>query len=172
MDGNWTEAAATFEKTLEIANTSRTVLWAQSYTMADLAEAYLALGRGADALETATRALAEAKRLRSKGCEGHTRLALARVRLGLEGASAGAAVEALLGEAEAHMQELGLCVYLPHVALARAELARVRGLERARLAALHEAERLFAEIGAAGHLRSVRRTLAAIDSRLDAQVPA
>ncbi|HUE38416.1 MAG TPA: tetratricopeptide repeat protein, partial [Candidatus Binatia bacterium] len=169
MDGNWSEAAATFEKTLEIANTSRTVLWAQPYTMSDLAEAYLKLGRGRDALDMASRALAEAQRLRSKGCENHAQLTLARVLLGTEGVAAADTAAGLLDEAVAEMHRMGLVVYLPHVSLARAEVARLRGDEAGRIASLREAERLFDAIGAAGHLRALREELGDAGGQADVE---
>jgi class 3 adenylate cyclase/tetratricopeptide (TPR) repeat protein len=172
MDGKWSEAAMTFEKTLEIARSSRTVLWAQPYTMADLAEAYWKLGRSSDAVDTATRALAEAKRLRSKGCENHAELTLARILLGTEGAAAADAAETLIDEAAAQMRLMGLRAYFPHVALAKAEVARLRGDAGARMAHLADAEQLFADIGAAGHLRSLRRELGVLERRLDAEAPA
>ena len=50
--------------------------------------------------------------------------------------------------------------YVPHVHLAYAELARVLGQGARRERELREAGRLFREIGADGHARSVERELA------------
>jgi len=88
MEGRWAEAVEMFDKALEDRRTNRTVLWAEPYTMSDLAECYVALGRNDEAVDMAKRALVQATRLRSPGCESNAMLALARVELAVEGAGA------------------------------------------------------------------------------------
>ena len=164
MEGRFAEAVEVFEKTLEIARANRTVLWAEPYTMSDLAECHLALGRKDLALELARGALAKAQSLRSKGCASSAQLALARVLLAIEGKSAIAEAEGLIAAASGLMEQMGTMTYVPQLSLVRAEIARLRGDEAALRRELAESLRLFTEIGADGHARTTARALHEVDA--------
>ena len=155
MEGRFEESIAMFEKSLEIARASRTVLWAEPYTLSDLAECHLALGRNEQALEMAESALALATRLRSKGCESHAQLALARVALAVEREDATQRAERLAAESESRIIAMGAITYLPNVSLVRAEVARLRGDAAAARRELEAAYRRFAAMGADGYVRTV-----------------
>jgi tetratricopeptide (TPR) repeat protein len=172
MNRQWTEAASAFEMALKIAGESRTVLGTVSYTLADLAEVRLGLGQVKLARETASRALAEAMRLRTKGTECHARLSLARVLLATEGSRAAVEIEELLAEALSGALQTSQRTYVPQVHLASAELARACGDGARRERELREAERIFLAVGATPHAREVRRELATLEASLDAEVPA
>jgi len=168
MEGRFSEAIAMFDKALEIARTNRTVLWAEPYTMSDLAECHVGLGRKDEALELAKRALAQSRRLRSRGCESHALLALARVELAVEGAAAIEEVEEMLPMAMDLMRAMETSTYFAEVPLLRAEIARLRGDYASVRRELTEAHRLFVEIGADGHARAVARALGGEPSAADA----
>jgi tetratricopeptide (TPR) repeat protein len=172
MAQRWADAAAALEKALTIARETRTVLWVSPFILADLAEARLGLGQVELARETAESALAEGKRLGSKASECPAYLALARVLLATEGARAAVEIEALLSEALRGALGTGQRTYVPHVHLAAGELARVRDDTARRERELLEAERTFLAVGATPHAREVRRELATLEARLDAEVPA
>jgi hypothetical protein len=148
------------------------VLWVSPFILADLAEARLGLGQVELARETTESALAEGKRLGSKASECPAYLALARVLLATEGARAAVEIEALLSEALRGALGTGQRTYVPHVHLAAGELARVRDDTARRERELLEAERTFLAVGATPHAREVRRELATLEARLDAEVPA
>jgi predicted ATPase/class 3 adenylate cyclase len=172
MAGRWADAAAALEKALTIARETRTVLWVSPFVLADLAEAQLGLGQVELARETAEKALAEGKRLGSKAADCPAHLALVRVLLATEGARAAVEIEALLSEGLRGAVGTGQRTYVPHVHLAAAELARVRGDGARRERELREAERIFLAVGATPYAREVARELATLEARLDGEVPA
>jgi class 3 adenylate cyclase/tetratricopeptide (TPR) repeat protein len=163
MSGESQPAAAAFENALTIARESRTVLWVEPYVLADLAEAYVALGRVADARRTIAQAL-EIVRSRSKNALCHVQLARARVLLRTEGATASTDVAAALEEA----RQTGQPSYIPQIHLARAELATVQGDARRRQLELEEAAASAAAIGALGYERVAVRELQALDAKVPA----
>jgi class 3 adenylate cyclase len=166
MSKEWAPAVAALEASVEIARESRTVIWLEPYSQANLAEAYLGLGRGEEARETARRSLRTAERLRQASSESHARVTLAHVMLAIDGPAAAEDVEASLDHALRQAGRSGHVSYLPHVHLAYAELARLLGQEDRRHAELREAARLFREIGAACYLHAVERELAGGSLRL------
>jgi len=161
MSGEWTEAAAAFEKALEIARESRTVLWSRSFTLADLAEVYARLGRADDARATIEEALSAAREVPSKNVRCHAKLALARVRLILDGAAAAGEIEAALDDAIAHAR----ATYVPQVHAAYAEIAAMSGDSERHERELRTALALFTEIGATGYARATARELATVAGR-------
>jgi len=165
MEGRWAEAVEMFDKALEIARTNRTVLWAEPYTMSDLAECYVALGRNDEAVDMAKRALAQAMRLAIAGCESNAMLALARVELAVEGAGAIEEAEGLLAKGDgpdAHDGNDDLrSASLARARADRAPAGRLREVRRE----LSEAHRLFTEIGADGHARASRKPSAAASKK-------
>jgi class 3 adenylate cyclase/tetratricopeptide (TPR) repeat protein len=169
MARQWAEAAAAFEKALTIASEARTVLWVSAYILADLAEARLGNGQVELARETASRALAEGMRMRTKGTECHARLALARILLAADGLRAATEVGALLDEALRGAHGSGQRTYVPHIHLAAAELARLSDDAIRWQEELREAERTFLAIGAVPYAREVARKLASLEAPLVAE---
>jgi hypothetical protein len=86
--------------------------------------------------------------------ECRAQISLARVLIA-EGAINAGAIDAALRRAEDLIEETGARAYLPFLAEARAERARVRGDAEGAARALSEAHRLFVESGAAGHAERV-----------------
>jgi class 3 adenylate cyclase/tetratricopeptide (TPR) repeat protein len=163
MSGESQPAAAALENALKIARESRTVLWVEPYVLADLAEAYVALGRVADGRRTIAQAL-EIVRSRSKNALCHVQLARARVLLRTEGAAASTDVAAALEEA----RQAGQPSYTPQIHLALADLAAVRGDAGRRQLELGEAAASAAAIGALGYERVAARELQALDAKVPA----
>ena len=69
-------------------------------------------------------------------------------------------IEAALAEGDAWLEMSGAKSYEPFLHVERAELARLTGDEASRERALHEAHRLFTEIGAPIRAGEVARELA------------
>jgi hypothetical protein len=90
-------------------------------------------------------------------CEGH--LALARVLLATEGATARNEVEHALSEALRLVDDTGARSYAPAIWIQRAELAHLTGYEAVGEHALREAQRLFTEMGATARAEAVARQL-------------
>jgi tetratricopeptide (TPR) repeat protein len=159
MDERWDDAIAMFQNALDVARSQRTTLWAEPYTLADLAECHVGRGRNDEALAMAEAAVSLAVRLRSKSCETHAQLALARVALAVGREAAVDRVEQLIAEAQRAMVAMGTITYLPHLSLLRAELGRVRGDFATVRHELGEAYHRFTEIGAEGYAKRVAAAL-------------
>jgi tetratricopeptide (TPR) repeat protein len=157
LRGDWTEAASALERALTIAREAHTGLWAEAWILARLAAAYLALGETERARRTAQDALAVARQRGTRLWEHQALLALTRVLLQTEGASAAAAVEEALSTAQASIETVGAKSFMPFVHVERAELARLAGDDAARKRELREADRLFTEIGATAHAERIAR---------------
>jgi tetratricopeptide (TPR) repeat protein len=147
---------------LALAHLSRrTGVQFEPWTLATLAEAYLARGEGRRARATAEQAVALAHGNRIKVFEPITLLSLARVLLASEGARARADVKAALSRALALAKEMEARSEEPLVHVELAELARLTGDDSGRERELREAHRLFAEIGADRHTAALTRGLSA-----------
>jgi class 3 adenylate cyclase/tetratricopeptide (TPR) repeat protein len=149
MSEEWQPAASALENALKIARESRTVLWVEPYVLADLAEAYVALGRVAEGLQTIERALELVRRSRSRNGVCHVRLAQARILLQTESAATSADVVAALEEA----RQAGEPSYAPQIHLARAKLAALEGDTALRKQELQRAASTAEAIGALGYGR-------------------
>ena len=114
-------------------------------------------------MKEARRTAQQATRIAQEGgarlWELMARIALARVLLAAEGAEAKAAIEAELERARELVDETGARALEPQVLEQRAELTRLLGDETGYRRALREAHRLFAEIGATGHVQRVAAQL-------------
>jgi tetratricopeptide (TPR) repeat protein len=119
--------------------------------LAFLAEAQLGTGDAAAARTTAERAIRLAQERGTRGYEVRAHLAQARVLRALDGLSAKAAIEACLARAEALVVETGARAQTPFLIEERARLAIDLGDREDGMRILREAQRVFAEIGAAGH---------------------
>jgi len=155
--GSWDAAIAHLERSRELARERGMGVWIQPVGLASLADAYRALGQLADARVAATAGVDAGYSLRTGECRAQ--IALARVLIA-EGATDTDAIDAALKRAEALVEETHARAYLPFVAEARAELARVRGDAAGATRALAEAQRLFTEMGAKGHAERVAALLA------------
>jgi hypothetical protein len=87
-------------------------------------------------------------------------LSSARVLLRTKGHAARGAIEAALGELSRLARQMEMKMVEPFVCVERAELARLKGDEAARLSELREAHRLFTEIGAPIRAAEVAKELA------------
>jgi hypothetical protein len=128
--------------------------------LALLADAQLGGGLGTEARASAEEAL-EIARHRGRRCdECLARLALARALRATEGVAARGAIESQLDAAASIVEETGIAVYAPFVVEERARLARVLGDEALFERSLREAQRLFAEMGAAPRAERLAHELA------------
>jgi hypothetical protein len=86
-------------------------------------------------------------------------IVLARVLRAVDGLAAENQIEATLDCVSKMIEENGGRVYLPQVREERAELAGLHGNHAARADHLHEAHRLYTEMGATGHAERLAREL-------------
>jgi adenylate cyclase len=117
-----------------------------------LGVAYAGVGQSERALEAAARGVALVRALRMPVFLAITLLMQAQVLRKTQGAEARAAIEAALAEAEGLIESTGIRGWQPFLHVARAELAQLVGDEATRERELREAQRLFTEMGAAGHV--------------------
>jgi len=119
--------------------------------LAYLAEAHLGAGDAEAARATVEQAIRLAQERGTRGWEVRAHLAHARVLRALDGTTARAAIEACLARAETLVVETGAGAQTPFLIEERARLARDVGDSRGAARLLREAQRAFAEMGAAGH---------------------
>ena len=146
---------------MAISRERRTGVQFEPWTLATLAEAYLARGDGPRARDTAEQAAALARASHIKIFEPITLLSLARVLLATEGGDARAKVKAALSRALALAKEMEARSEEPLVHVELGELARLTGDHAGRERELREAHRLFAEIGADRYAAALARELTA-----------
>ena len=151
--GEWQRARESFDLALELGRTHQAARFLDAHFLAGLAEAHLGLGDGARAHARANEAIETAASRQLLVLEVRARLALARVLRGLEGADASAGIAAALDRADALVQTTGARSYAPQILVERARLAALRGDSEAAQRRLHEAHRLFTDMGATGHAR-------------------
>jgi class 3 adenylate cyclase/tetratricopeptide (TPR) repeat protein len=157
----WDQAVEAGEQSLAISRERRTGVQFEPWTLATLAEAYLARGDGSRARATAEQAVAIARGSHIKIFEPIALRSLARILRASEGAGARAEVKAALSRALALAKEMGARSEEPLVHVELAELARVTGDESGRERELREARRIFAEIGADRYAAALTRELSA-----------
>ncbi len=172
MREEWSEAAQAFQLALAIAHESRTAVWAEAHSLADLAEAQLGLGRMELARETIERARSQTRSRQLRWAKPHVDLTLARVRLRTEGLRARKDVEALLHGVVEISCETGFCPYEPLARLELAEVARLAGDAAGRERELREAHRLLSDMGATGYAERIARELEAFGSSEPSAAPA
>jgi hypothetical protein len=134
----------------------------EAQVLAWLAEAELGRGEIERASALAREAIASAQ-ARPPQFEIDVWLAHARIQLRASGAGARADVEEALARAEALIRRTQAAALAPPLQLARAELARSLGDASGAQRHLREAQRLYAEMGAAGHAERLSRELAALE---------
>jgi class 3 adenylate cyclase/tetratricopeptide (TPR) repeat protein len=155
----WDDAVAAFQQDLAISRERHTGLVAEAASLAMLAGAYLRRGDVARARATAEEALAVARRRGSRLFECDAQLALARVLLRSDGATAQRAIAAALDAALTLIEATGLKSREPFVHLERAELARVTGDEATRERERRAAHRLLVEMGATLHAERLAKEI-------------
>ena len=160
MRGEWPEAVAAHERSIEIARAGRLGVEEES-RLALLGEARLGLGDAGQAREAVEEALALARARGNVWSEMLAGLSWARVVLASGGPDDRGAVEAVLGRGLELARAAGARAAEPLVHVELAELARRRGDEVGRARELREAHRLFTAIGAGGHAARLESALAA-----------
>src|SRR5262245_42750339 len=113
-----------------------------------MAAAYLGLGDRARALTLAEEAIAVCRRRGTRFYEFSALLTRMRALREAKGLQATRKIEVALSEVEAWLKMSGAKSYEPFLCVERAELAGLNGDDTARRRELHEAHRLFLEIGA------------------------
>jgi hypothetical protein len=157
LERDWGQATAAFENALASMHSNAVGLWMETMALDRLAEALLGAGDLAAAEDRARKAreLAHTRQARM----GFRPMLLARIVARARGGTARAEVEQLLEESIAYVEETGARAWLPLIHEARAELERAGGDAAAAERELHEAQRLYAEMGATGHAERVAREL-------------
>jgi class 3 adenylate cyclase/tetratricopeptide (TPR) repeat protein len=157
----WDQAVEAGEQSLAISRERRTGVQFEPWTLATLAEAYLARGDVSRARATAEQAVAIARGSHIKIFEPIALRSLARVLLASEGAGARAEVKAALSRALALAKEMEARSEEPLLHVELGELARLTGDEAGRERELREARRIFAKIGADRYAAALTRELSA-----------
>jgi class 3 adenylate cyclase/tetratricopeptide (TPR) repeat protein len=145
--GRWEEAIEAFRELRAYCHDHRVNLQLEPDHLTQMAEAQLGSGDWHGALELADEALAIAKEREAPGPVAPSEIVRARAWLASRDSDAAASAEGALARAEACALELKARSYLPQIHELRAEVTARRGDAAARAHELHEAERLFREIG-------------------------
>jgi class 3 adenylate cyclase len=147
LRGEWDEAIAELERSLEILREARTPSEGP-WRLAHLAEAYLGAGQSERARETAKQAVVMAVTHGTRYYELVAQLVLVRVLIGAEGVGAKTEIEAALERLAALIEEIGARGYEPFLHEQRARLAELSGDTERRERELRTAQRLFEALGA------------------------
>jgi hypothetical protein len=139
--------AEALETCLTIGRESRLSVF-EGGVLATMASVHLGLGDRAKALALAEEALTLNDRLGTRLLEFSALLNRMRALREIKGMQAKKDIKAALAEADAWLEMSGAKSYEPFLCVERAELARLVGDEATRERELHEAHRLFTEIGA------------------------
>jgi class 3 adenylate cyclase len=156
---NWKDAVSCLERALAVAAGEEAAVLEEPLFLARLAEAYAGLGESRKANETVDRALVLARERKLPLNEITARWVQSRVLRRSSGAAAHEEIESTLAETEHLISVTGARSWQPFVHVERAELARLTGEEAAREGELREAQRLFAEMGAARQVERIAREL-------------
>ena len=153
LAGDWQSARESFDRALDLGRANPAARFLDADFVAGLAEAQLGLGDETRARACAEQAIEIATRARRLVGEVHAQLALARVLRGAAGPDASAGITAALDRADALVRTTGARSYAPQILVERARLAALHGDTEAAQRRLHEAHRLFTDMGATGHAR-------------------
>jgi class 3 adenylate cyclase/tetratricopeptide (TPR) repeat protein len=157
---NWSTAVDLLEEADRMAAELRTALLGRVPRLAGLAECRLALGEPERALERAREGLALCEKQQHRSAESASCSSLARTLATIEGEVAREEIEALFERAIRSCEETDFRAGLPFVYRNRAYAAQELGDAEAMERDLREAHRLFQEVGATGHVRSLEGELA------------
>jgi class 3 adenylate cyclase/tetratricopeptide (TPR) repeat protein len=158
---DWEQAAMAASAALKIARDTGAGLTTEGAVLSLLAEAQIGRGELDLARCTAEEAVVAARRRRTRSAELFSHLALAQALLRADGAASASAIAASLTRALALVEETGAAALEPFVRVELAELARLSDDREGRTRELHEAERLFAVIGAPRRATELANRLAA-----------
>jgi tetratricopeptide (TPR) repeat protein len=158
LNAAWNDALEALGTALTIGR-ERRLLVNEGGVLAVMAAAHLGLGDYARALALAEEAIAVCRRLGTRFSEFSALLTRMRALRETQGLQATREIEAALAEADAWLEMSGAKSYEPFLHVERAELARLTGDEAARQRELHEAHRLFLEIGAPIRAAEVEKEL-------------
>jgi tetratricopeptide (TPR) repeat protein len=161
MGGEWRQAVEAVERSQAISVERRTAVDSQGWCLITLGEAYLGLG-DAERAATVLREAVALVRSRGQAAEAVANVVLARILLGSEGLVAREEIESALERASELARSTGMCSVEPMIHVELAELAHQNGDEDERQRELHEAHRLFAEIGATGRAERLHGELATL----------
>jgi tetratricopeptide (TPR) repeat protein len=163
LSGEWSEAVAACERSRAIAHERGAALEFMPRVLGPLAEAYLGSGDETRARRTAEEAVEYARGAGLRLFGLTSELALGRVLLRAGNSREHDEAETVLRDALALAREIGARSEEPLFRVELAELARLRGDEAARLRELHQANKLFSEIGATARAEQVARQLEAVE---------
>jgi len=158
LEERWAEALDAVNRRLGELKGRGNRFW-EPCLLAALARARLGLGDHAGAREAAEEAVRLGRDLGARLWEFPAQLVLVRVLRETEGVQAASAIERILSETLAFVDESGAKGWKPFVLLEQAELARMLGDEGAHERLLREAHRLFTEMGAPIRAEQVLRQL-------------
>jgi class 3 adenylate cyclase/tetratricopeptide (TPR) repeat protein len=158
LEERWAEALDAVYRRLGELKARGNRFW-EPCLLAALARARLGLGDQAGARQAAEEAVQLGRDLGARLWEFPAQLALVRVLRETEGVQAASAIERILSETLAFVDESGAKGWKPFVLREQAELARMLGDEGARERLLREAHRLFTEMGAPIRAEQVLRQL-------------
>jgi hypothetical protein len=151
------QAASAFEHGLSIVRERRTGLHWEASLLAQLAQAQLERGERDRARAAAEEAVRLAREQSTKAIECRAQPVYARVLRRTGGRASRGEIAAALAQARARVEETGATINAPFIHLELAELARLTGDIAACKHELHEAHRLFAEMGATARADDVAR---------------
>jgi tetratricopeptide (TPR) repeat protein len=158
LDERWAEALDVVHRQLSVMRPRGNRFW-EPCLLATVARARLGLGDCAGAREAAEEAVGLGRDLGTRLWEFSAQLVLVRVLRETEGAQAESAIDRILSETLAFIDESGATGWKPFVLLEQAELAQTLGDEGARERALREAHRLFTAMGATARAEQMAREI-------------
>jgi class 3 adenylate cyclase len=157
LNGEWKEAIAALEHSLQVARDAQTFVHIEPETLVWLAQVLLEVGELDRARVTLDDAFAEGERLEVQLHAPHGHLVRARL---LRHSNELDAAEASLGKTLETARAMGARFYEPFVHLERAELAQARGDDALRRSELEAAQSVFAEMGASARAEELARARA------------
>ena len=166
MNREWADALEVAGRLRSIVEETQIGLELESLVLMGFSEAHLGRGDVAAAREAAEKAVGLTRSHGLRLIELWAVTGLAQVALA-EGESSAAEAEALLDRLEQLIEETGGTSSKPRLSEGRAELARIRGDDGACEQHLHEAHRLYTEMGARGHAERVAEVAAGARSPAD-----
>lgn len=156
----WQDAIESLGKTMEIIDTRKNLISLQPRLYNSLALAYLGQGDKTRALYYAEEILVHPGARDAQIIEINARLTLVRAMLASQDRDNAGAIQAEIRTILELMEKTGANAYRPMIHLVLAEIALLAGDPERRAGQLGRAHRLYGEMGARGHARSVAVLLA------------
>jgi class 3 adenylate cyclase/tetratricopeptide (TPR) repeat protein len=158
LDERWAEALDAVNQRLSVMRARGNHFW-EPTLLAVVARARLGLGDRTGAREAAEEAVGLGRDLGARLSEFPAQLVLVRALREAEGVQAASAIERILSETLAFIDESGAKGWKPFVLVEQTELARMLGDEGARERVRREAHRLFSAMGATARAEQMAREL-------------